>query len=302
MTHPSTPLALPVLDTPTLVDADLAPLLNEPFASAWAASAALDTQAAQGLRNRLQSRVLAAQVAAQGFVTVRQRHALVQPLAHGVTQRLLYCAQAAAGTAHLSLSAAAQLLLRPGQPLRVRLFELEPGAALTPALLDDDAGLQREWLVLRGQVHAGDLSLSLRDYHVLPASCASVTWTAHSTSLLFLRESAPTAPGGDVPFTVWDAQAGWPDYAPGIQRRVLWQHNGQAAMLYYAQPGMQVPHHQHGHDEECLMVQGDLFLDDELLQLGDYQLAPAGSGHHTTTTDTGAVLYAHGDLDLQFVV
>ena len=71
-------------------------------------------------------------------------------------------------------------------------------------------------------------------------------------------------------------------------------------MLYRADPGANVPHHNHGHDEECLMVQGELFLDDVLLQQGDYQLAPAGTGHHTTETDTGVVLYAHGDLDLQF--
>ena len=71
-------------------------------------------------------------------------------------------------------------------------------------------------------------------------------------------------------------------------------------MLYLAQPGAQVPRHTHGHDEECLMVQGELFLDDLLLQPGDYQLAPAGTGHFITETDTGVVIYAHGDLDLQF--
>ena len=32
-----------------------------------------------------------------------------------------------------------------------------------------------------------------------------------------------------------------------------------------------MPQHTHGHDEECLMVQGELFLDDLLLQEGDYQ-------------------------------
>ncbi|MBL0392596.1 cupin domain-containing protein [Ramlibacter monticola] len=83
--------------------------------------------------------------------------------------------------------------------------------------------------------------------------------------------------------------------------RVLWQHGGQAAMLYYARPGASVPMHTHGHDEECLMVQGELFLDDMLLQEGDYQLAPAGTGHRITETDTGVVIYAHGDLDLKFV-
>ena len=59
--------------------------------------------------------------------------------------------------------------------------------------------------------------------------------------------------------------------------------------------------HDHGHDEECLMLQGELFLDDVLLQEGDYQLAPAGTSHRITETDTGVVIYAHGDLDLRFV-
>ena len=49
------------------------------------------------------------------------------------------------------------------------------------------------------------------------------------------------------------------------------------------------------------MLQGELFLDDLLLQPGDYQLAPAGTGHRITQTDTGIVIYAHGDLDLQFL-
>ena len=116
-----------------------------------------------------------------------------------------------------------------------------------------------------------------------------------------MREALLPAAAGMAPSTVHDGLAGWPDYAPGIQRRVLWQHAGQAAMLYFAQPGATVPLHTHGHDEECLMVQGELFLDDTLLQEGDYQLAPAGTGHGITETDIGVVIYAHGDLDLKFV-
>ena len=48
------------------------------------------------------------------------------------------------------------------------------------------------------------------------------------------------------------------------------------------------------------MVAGELYLDDTLLLEGDYQLAKASSGHVVTHTDTGVVLYAHGDLDLAF--
>ena len=38
-----------------------------------------------------------------------------------------------------------------------------------------------------------------------------------------------------------------------------------------------------------------------LLQTFDYQLAPAGSEHIVTQTDTGVVIYAHGDIELHFL-
>ena len=103
-------------------------------------------------------------------------------------------------------------------------------------------------------------------------------------------------PAGQL--AVRDAEADWHDYAPGIRRRVLWSHAGEASMLYDARPGAQVPQHAHGHDEECLMVDGEAFLDDVLLRRLDYQLAPAGTMHQGVSTDSGGVIFAHGDLDL----
>ena len=69
-------------------------------------------------------------------------------------------------------------------------------------------------------------------------------------------------------------------------------------MLYRVQPGIAVPHHGHGHDEECLMLEGEVFVDDLLLRRGEYQLAPAGTHHEGVCSDTGGILYAHGDIDL----
>jgi quercetin dioxygenase-like cupin family protein len=130
---------------------------------------------------------------------------------------------------------------------------------------------------------------------VLPAG-STPQLASRDGAHVFVREAE-----GPVERTlVRDAEAGWPEFAPGIRRRVLWTDAGQAALLYRADPGAAVPGHGHGHDEECLMVQGELFLDDVLLQQGDYQLAPAGTGHRITETDTGVIIYAHGDLDLQF--
>jgi len=283
-------------------------LLSEPFASLWAIRAkdpddpneTKDPNAqnptangdsapnAQSLRSRLLARVSALQAASAGKITARLRHLTAQSLSAGVASRVLYAAPG-------------DRPLRPGEPLRARLIELQAGAHW----LGPEATHHREWLVLRGAVHIGGDALHLRDFHVVPAGMPSGSVVAGDRGArLFLRESKLESNEADTPstvLTVRDASAGWPEFAPGVRRRVLWQRNGQAAMLYHTEPGASVASHTHGHDEECLMVQGDLFLDDVLLQEGDYQIAPAGSGHRTTHTDTGVVLYAHGDLDLRFV-
>jgi quercetin dioxygenase-like cupin family protein len=276
-------LPLPVNPAPDPVDPELEPLLGEHFAEAWASGAQAPQAQASALRGRLLARLAVSRAEANLKFTARRRRLQSIALAPGVQACTLYTA--------------ADHAQRPGEPALVRLIELEPGSHWAGPAPDR----HREYLVLQGAVQLGDEHLQLRDYHVAPTASPAHGLRSDGGAMLFLRESAVPAGAAPAPFTVHDDAAGWPDYAPGIQRRVLWAHAGQAAMLYYAQPGASVPLHTHGHDEECLMVQGELFLDDVLLQPGDYQLAPAGTGHRITATDTGVVIYAHGDLDLQFV-
>lgn len=261
--------------TPEPQDDDLSPLLSEPFARAWATPApGLPGRIGERLGGRL-ARSLRAE---QGMCTVRRRQSEPHPLADGVQQRWLY-------------RAPGDRLLRPGEPRAASVVELAAGAQFTLP-----AGGPREFLVLRGSADVDGERLSLRDFLLLPAGS---TPRLHSTdgAHVFVREAGGAGAGRTL---VRDREAGWPEFAPGIRRRVLWTAGGEAALLYRADPGAAVPGHSHGHDEECLMVQGELFLDDLLLQQGDYQLAPAGTGHRITQTDTGVIIYAHGDLDLQF--
>ena len=266
-------------------DDDMSPLLSDPFAQALASGS---PGLAGRLGERLGGRLAQSLKAEQGMVTVRRRHADAQPMggdAEGAGQRWLY--RAPSGRA-----------LRPGEPRAASVIELQPGARLTLP-----AGGSREFLVLKGGAEIDAEPLGLRDFLLLPAGATPVL-VSREGAQVFVREAdaadAAGAAGAVSRTLVRDAEAGWPEFAPGIRRRVLWSGGGQAALLYRADPGAAVPVHTHGHDEECLMVQGELFLDDLLLQQGDYQLAPAGTGHRITETDTGVILYAHGDLDLQF--
>lgn len=268
---------------PRTVDPALEPLLSEPFASAWSAGTRVPPPGDDPMRRRLLGRLDASKAASAQMVTARLRRTASVRVADGVSVRSLYAAPS-------------DRPLRPGEPLRASLVELMPGARWC----GPGPAHHLEWLVLRGDASVGSTDLASRDYRVTPAGHSPESVHTVSGALVFLRESDAPGHGPAEAFTVRDAEAHWPDFAPGIRRRVLWQHDGQAALLYHAEPGASVPLHTHGHDEECLMVQGELFLDDRLLQEGDYQLAPAGTCHRVTATDTGVVLYAHGDLELKF--
>jgi anti-sigma factor ChrR (cupin superfamily) len=273
---------MPIADALPPIDDDLAPWLQPPLATAVAAPAQPTPNGT--LRTRLLGRVATSRIESAAMFTTRLARTETSALAPGVRATTLYRRDDTRAP-------------RAGEPLLARLIHLEPGARWS----GPDAGHHREWLVLRGTATVGDTTLGERDFHVQPAGATVQALASTGGASVFLREAALPALEGDAPLTVRDAEAGWPDYAPGVARRVLWHRAGEASMLYYAQPGAAVPRHAHDRDEECLMVQGELYLDDMLLQAGDYQLAPAGTGHHTTATDTGIVIYAHGDLDLHFV-
>ena len=283
-------LPLPVNPPADAANGEFAALLTEPFIRAWQLPAAHDA-AIPAIRNRLLERVTSSRAAAAVLTTARRPRVAREALCEGVVSQTLY-------------RAPTDRPQRPGEPLRARLIELAAGARLPPELLathEQRTARHCAWLVLSGSIDTGGTTLRQRDYQVIPVGHDLSALTSPDGAVLFLRESEPISAPLEGPFLVLDGDAGWADFAPGIQRRVLWQSAGQAALLYFAQPGAQVPPHTHGHDEECLMLQGDLFLDDVLLRAGDYQLAPAGTGHRVTQTDTGAVIYAHGDLDMQFV-
>jgi ChrR Cupin-like domain len=246
-------------------------------------------QPSEALRSRLVGRVARSAQAARAFVTVRHKDAVAQPLGDAVAERTLYrCADGAA--------------LRAGEPWRVRVLDLAPGADRMVEVLPGSAC---EWLVMDGALSLDGQALEARDFQRVPSSSARHQLASVTGARVYLRESKPAAVqaglAGDQAVSVIDALASWDDFAPGIRRRVLWHCNGEAAMLYQAQAGAAVPRHGHGRDEECLMLDGDVFLDDVLLCKGDYQIAPAGTEHEGVSTDQGGVLFAHGDLDLALI-
>lgn len=282
-------------------DADTAahelPALLDALAGAGAEGPGLPTApTARALRRRLLERAGRSARHQRGMVNVRRADIAAEHPAPGVRVEPLY-------------RAPSDRPLRPGEPIASELLVLEPGARLPLPASAGPADRAEAWLVLDGRVGIDDCVLCAEDFLHIDGGNAAVL-TAGAEGARLLRRVAPASatrqalsPAPARRLQRGGAEAPWVDFGPGIQRRVLHaEAGGAAAMLYRTAPGAAVPHHGHGHDEECFMVDGELFLDDRLLRRGEYQLAPAGTEHHSVFTDTGTVLYAHGDLELDLRV
>jgi hypothetical protein len=89
----------------------------------------------------------------------------------------------------------------------------------------------------------------------------------------------------------------WAPVSPGVDALPLWGDREVVSMLVRFAPGASVPDHHHALDEDCYVLDGEMFLGDILLRAGDYQFAPAGGGHWGETSDVGVLFYFHGWVD-----
>ncbi len=89
------------------------------------------------------------------------------------------------------------------------------------------------------------------------------------------------------------ADAVWePTGIPGIETRRLFVDapRNQMTMLVRMAAGTSYPRHVHAAPEECLVLEGDLHVGDEVLHAGDYQRAAPGSKHPVQSTEGGCLL------------
>lgn len=93
-------------------------------------------------------------------------------------------------------------------------------------------------------------------------------------------------------------QAPWRTLATGVEVLPLHQVSNVLSMLVRAEANVPLADHEHTLPEDCLMLRGDLFLGDCLLRQEDYQMAPVGVDHVDVYSDTGALFFVHGVLEL----
>ena len=231
------------------------------------------------LRGRLMARVGESQRRHAGLVTVRAGDGAWREIKAGVRAKTL----------------------REGPAGASVLIELAPGAALP---VHRHRHLE-EGIVLQGGLQLGDLELGPGDYHVSPAGSRHGRISSHQGGIAYLRGTSlgHTAAvfaeliGGLVPgdgpaiHTVLASEGVWEAIAEGAEQKLLWHDGDSVSRFIRLAPGARLPPHAHDGEEECIMLAGEAFFGDILVRAGEFHLAPHGSVHLETLSETGGMAF-----------
>ena len=204
-----------------------------------------------------------------------------------------------------------QALLWQGAAVRTTLLRLMPSAELP---WPDDVTAQ-EVLVLQGQLRArtagaaADVVLAPQGYALRGKHAAGSLTAVSADTQVYVRQLQVDPCALPEPEAQWWrlqrvplqlVAAGtrrWRPNFPGVEVLPLWGNAEVTSMLVRFAAGAGVPNHAHAVDEDCLMLDGEMFLGDVLLRAGDYQLAPAGGTHFGEMSDVGGTFFFHGAID-----
>jgi quercetin dioxygenase-like cupin family protein len=90
----------------------------------------------------------------------------------------------------------------------------------------------------------------------------------------------------------------WIKITKNLSVQILHQDlkNKVQTALWRLKPGTVIPGHYHNHDEDCLILEGEVSFEGHTLYAGDYQRMEKGSEHPDMYTSTGALLYLKHDI------
>ena len=109
-----------------------------------------------------------------------------------------------------------------------------------------------------------------------------------------IHAEARPAPGSAEHLTLRAGDGRWLQLAPGIRMKPLNRERGMLSYLLELAPGESLPAHDHGEDEECMVLRGDIWLGDVHAFAGDYHLARKGVPHGRLHTEGGCLLFLRG--------
>ena len=106
------------------------------------------------------------------------------------------------------------------------------------------------------------------------------------------RVSAGMAP--DPHLTVRARERRWHNISPGVDIKLLRRSTDTETYILRLAAGMRLPPHDHPLDEECLVLEGDVWLGNTHAFAGDYHMGRRGIPHGEIHTDAGCLLFLRG--------
>jgi anti-sigma factor ChrR (cupin superfamily) len=102
-------------------------------------------------------------------------------------------------------------------------------------------------------------------------------------------------------FTIRAADMRWVTVGPGVEVKVLRmdRERNDQTVLIRMQPGSLVVGHRHTQEEECLVLEGEVFIGDYCLKEGDMHVARPGAKHPPIHAPRGALLMIRSEMPPQ---
>lgn len=96
--------------------------------------------------------------------------------------------------------------------------------------------------------------------------------------------------------TIQSEEGEWAPFSPKVQIKVLRRDVETQSYLLRLEPGAVVLPHVHGHDEECMVLEGEVRIGKLVVRRGAYHLAPRGVAHEPIRSEHGALLFLRGAI------
>jgi quercetin dioxygenase-like cupin family protein len=140
-----------------------------------------------------------------------------------------------------------------------------------------------------GEDLIGHMAASLKPSELTAADRASM----HARILHRIQEAPPAGT-----FTIRAADMQWSNAGPGVEVKVLRkdQARNDQTVLIRMQPGAVVVGHRHTQEEECLVLEGEIFIGNYHLAAGDMHVASPGVIHDAIRAPHGALLMIRSEM------
>jgi anti-sigma factor ChrR (cupin superfamily) len=98
--------------------------------------------------------------------------------------------------------------------------------------------------------------------------------------------------------TVRAASGVWDPLVPGVRIKLLRVDRGAGNMTAFIRmdPGSTFGAHRHEKSEECLVLEGEIFIGAHRLGAGDMHVAAPGTEHETVSSPRGALMLVRGQF------